>query len=399
MNPDLTAHLEAAERNFRQRPRSTDARQAFAWALQKVGEEGRADALVRAGLPAAQRRSIEAGVAAMLAERYGLAAHKSGWRYRVGGTSNIAFIHHERSPDGPLYTKVVGLWRPHVRQEVALNRALVHAAGPWETVTPRIYDVRVVPRSRLALITGEFFAGVRVPMPESFEALVGLLSRYASPEATTSLRAALAPHERPGMPSWLDRSWREWPWIGGILMLQPHKISVRKLRWLDHEAGSRLLLNWITRRLQRLPLPVRVRRLGREVAGAWLQGRARRRFDPARDFTLAHGDYGAHNVMATPTRDRWAVFDFNSLMAAPASIDLARILGSQAFGGSFMQSRALPHLLSHAPDWLWNATQRLLFLLLLLSHKLWFTRRELLAEPELDLEPLLLRLAEAIGED
>jgi hypothetical protein len=391
----VRAKLAAAERAVQQQSKHRKSRRRYARALIAAGDPESADALLRSSLPPRQRRSIEAGIRAMFTERIGVSPDTCSSRFLAGGQSNIAFIRHDSTPLGPLCTKVVGLWRPFGRQEVAINRALMTADGPWRTVTPRVYDVRVDPTTQLALITSEFFAGKRLPPGQGFAQLLGLLASFASPPAAEQLRAALQPHERPGKPSWLDRSLREWPRIGGIYVLQPHKVGIRLFRWLDTRFGSLLLFSWMQRQIRNL-LPHHHRH-AQEIADKWERHTSWRAIDPKRDYTLAHGDYGSHNVMFDADQNRSTVIDFNSLMAAPATIDLAHILYHHPYGGEFMQNCALPQLHTHAPDWLWSPPQRLLFLTLLLAYKLWFVRPPLLRDPEEDIEPLLVALSDAIG--
>ena len=396
MDEAIRARLEGAEKVFRANPNRREARRRYARALVAAGDADAADALLRAAMPARVLRRIDRAVRELLAERVGVSPETCRSRLQAGGMSNVAFLRHDPTPLGPLYTKVVALGRPHVRQEVAINRALITAGGPWREVTPRVYDVRLLPGTRLALITGEFFSSQRPPAAEGFGRLLELLLGYASPAAAAELRAALRPHERPGAPSWLDRSPREWPWIGGIHLLQPQKISVRLLRWLDTRVGSLALFDWMQRRIRTL-LPARHHTHAREVAQAWQRHRSWRRIDPTHDHTLAHGDYGLHNVIHNPSSDRSVVIDFNSLMAAPPTIDLARILAPHPYQSDLMQHQALPHLQRHAPNWLWNPTQRLLFHTALIAHKLWFVKPLSLATPEEDLEPLLVALHDAIA--
>jgi hypothetical protein len=388
--------LAATARALALQPRNREARRAHARALSRAGAVEAADAIVRAGLSAGQLRAIERGIAGMFGATFGGAQPGSDWHFLAEGRANLATIRHPSSPAGPLYTKVVDLYRPHVRREVVLNRALMVAGDPWATITPKVHDVRVDAQQRLALITSAFFEGERGTQEEAFEPLLTLLTSFASPDASRALRAALAPFERSRKASWLDRSWRDAPRIVGVLLFKRRKIDPRLPRWLDTAAGSLSLLHWLQERGRTLQIGGALQRHLGEAVGLWRRRRSWRRFDPARDFTLAHGDYGLHNVRVSPTRDRWAVFDFNALMAAPASIDLARILGGYPFDGAFVQARALPHLDAHAPAWLWNPPQRLLFLLLLLAHKLRPSYRLQRSDPDADLEPLLAALAQGI---
>lgn len=402
-HPD-EVRLQEAEEAFRLQPWDSARRRRFARELLAAGETRAAHSLIRDGLPPEQLGAIGSCIHKLFDELFGPNSH-SDWRFLAKGTSNLALIRHEASPVGPLFTKVLTLGGRDVWHELAINRALMGAVPPWDRVTPRVYDVRVDLGANLALITSEFFdgrfVGPDIAEGERFAGLLSLLTQYASPEAAMTLRALLAPHERSGMHSRLDRNARDWQRIGRGLFRHQQKMSrvVLGLRWLDTPTGSKLMFDWIARRLKGLDDSGLLRSQWRDIERTWRRHRAWRWLDPARDFTLAHADFGTHNVMVNNETNTWAVIDFNSLIAAPAGIDLAGALGRQPFAGTFMQERVLPGLDECAPPWLWNPRQQLLFHLSLLAHKLSMTEPNPQAHEAGDLEQLLDRISRIIHED
>ena len=396
MNDTVTAQLNAAAAAFRAEPTRRILRRRYARALVASGELEAADALIRAGLSREHARAIDRAIHTLFTAT-GLNPASITTRFTGSGQANFAFLRHDSTLLGGLCTKVVGLWRPNAAHEVGVNRALMAATGPWPHLTPRVLDVRVDRDAQLALITSEWFEGANPQLPEHFEALLSVLCGYASPLARDHLRAAARPSEGPSARSLLDRRRREWQRIAAVHLLRRERVNARLFHWLDTPAGSLTLWDWLQRQA-RILLPRQEQRVA-EIARQWRRRRSWRRINRERDYTLSHGDFGPHNVLVHPPSGRRVVIDFNSLVVAPPTVDLARALAYFPFRSDFIQATVLPHLTAHAPAWLWNPTQRLLFFSLLLTRTLWLMREGDIERPAEDLEPLVEAVAIAVASD